>query len=385
MDFSLSSEQQMFQDAVRHFAERELKPGALKRAHSGDYPWDVARSLAAQGLMGITIPEEKGGQGGSLFDAVLAIEQVALADPRSADVIQAGNFGAVRVLAEFGTPAQLDRYLSGILSGEKVMSVAMTEPDAGSAATELKTRAVADGDGFRVTGSKIFTTHGMHAHLFLVYVRYGPGLEGIGSVLIERGSEGLRFGNGSSFLSGEEWTPFFFENVYVPRENVLLGPGGFKKQIAAFNIERLGNSSRALALGEYAFRVARDYALQRQQFGRPLCEFQGLQWKFAHMRMQLDAARLLLYRAAVNADRGLPSASETAIAKAYCNKAGFEATSESMQIMGGMGYSQESLVEYCFRRTRGWMIAGGSIEMMLNRIAEEVFGRRFSQRRERAS
>src|SRR5882672_7487377 len=115
MDFSLSSEQQMFQDAVRHFAERELKPGALKRAHSGDYPWDVARSLAAQGLMGITIPEEKGGQGGSLFDAVLAIEQVALADPRSADVIQAGNFGAVRVLAEFGTPAQLDRYLSGIL------------------------------------------------------------------------------------------------------------------------------------------------------------------------------------------------------------------------------------------------------------------------------
>jgi alkylation response protein AidB-like acyl-CoA dehydrogenase len=223
----------------------------------------------------------------------------------------------------------------------------------------------------------------MHAHLFLVYVRYGPGLEGIGSVLVERGAEGLKFGKGSSFLSGEEWTTFFFENVYVPKENVLLGPGGFKKQIAAFNIERLGNSSRALALGEYAFRVARDYALTRHQFGRPLCEFQGLQWKFANMRMQLDAARLLLYRAAANADRGLPSATETAIAKAFCNRAGFEAASESMQVMGGMGYSQESLVEYCFRRTRGWMIAGGSVEMMLNRIAEEVFGRRFSQRRER--
>jgi alkylation response protein AidB-like acyl-CoA dehydrogenase len=383
MDFSLSDEQQMFQDAVRDFAEKELKPGSLERAHSAAYPWDAAKRLAAQGLMGITISQEKGGQGGTLFDAVLAIEQIALADPRSADVIQAGNFGAVRVLAEFGTPGQLDRYLPGLLSGEKVMSVAMTEPDAGSAATELKTKAVPEGDGFRVSGSKIFTTHGMHAHLFLVYVRFGPGLEGIGSVLIERGSDGLQFGKGSSFLSGEEWTTFFFDNVYVPKENVLLGAGGFKKQISAFNIERLGNSSRSLALGEYAFRAARDYALARHQFGRPLCEFQGLQWKFANMRMQLDAARLLLYRAAANADRGLPSAAETAMAKAYCNRAGFEAASESVQVMGGMGYSQESLVEYCFRRTRGWMIAGGSVEMMLNRIAEDVFGRHFSQRRER--
>ena len=380
MDFSLSEEQQLFQDSVRAFAERELKPGALARAHSKEYPWEAARALAAQGLMGITIPAEKGGQGGTLLDAVLAIEQVALADPRAADVIQAGNFGAVRVLAEVGTPDQLDRYLAGVLSGEKVMSVCMTEPDAGSAATDLKTKAVPDGEGYRISGTKIFTTHGLHADLFLVYVRYGPGLEGIGSVLIERGSEGLRFGQGSRFLSGEEWTTFYFDEVHVPKQNVLLGPGGFKRQISAFNIERLGNSSRALALGEYAFRIARDYAMSRHQFGRPLCEFQGLQWKFADMRMQLDAARLLLYRAAVNADKGLPSASETAIAKAYCNQAGFHAANESLQVMGGMGYSQESLVEYCFRRTRGWMIAGGSIEMMKNRIAEEVFDRRFSQR-----
>ena len=384
MDFSLSEEQQLFQDSVRAFAERELKPGALARAHSKEYPWEAARALAAQGLMGITIPAEKGGQGGTLLDAVLAIEQVALADPRAADVIQAGNFGAVRVLAEVGTPDQLDRYLAGVLSGQKVMSVCMTEPDAGSAATDLKTKAVPDGEGYRISGTKIFTTHGLHADLFLVYVRYGPGLEGIGSVLIERGSEGLRFGQGSRFLSGEEWTTFYFDEVYVPKQNVLLGPGGFKRQISAFNIERLGNSSRALALGEYAFRIARDYAMSRHQFGRPLCEFQGLQWKFANMRMQLDAARLLLYRAASNADRGLPTAAETAIAKAYCNRAGFEAATESMQIMGGMGYSEESLIEYCFRRTRGWMIAGGSIEMMLNRIAEDIFSRHFSQRPERS-
>jgi alkylation response protein AidB-like acyl-CoA dehydrogenase len=161
---------------------------------------------------------------------------------------------------------------------------------------------------------------------------------------------------------------------------VLLGPGGFKKQMAGFNVERIGNSSRSLALGRHAFEIAKEHATLREQFGRPLCDFQGLQWKFANMKVQLDAAQLLLYRAAQHADAGFPSADETAIAKVACNRAGFEVSNEAMQIMGGAGYSEDSLVEYCFRRTRGWMIAGGAIEVLLNRIAEGVFERRFSQR-----
>src|SRR5262245_39100620 len=139
--------------------------------------------------------------------------------------------------------------------------------------------------------------------------------------------------------------------------------------------------ARSLAFGRYAFNKAREHASTRQQFGRPLCEFQGLQWKFADMAIKLEGAQLLLYRAAANADRGLPSAYETAIAKAACNQAGFEAASEAVQIMGAMGYSQESLVEWCMRRCRGWMIAGGSIEILKNRIAEHLFDRRFDQRR----
>ncbi len=380
MDFTLNAEQTAFQDAVRNFSSKELKDKALARAHEDDYPYDIARQMAQQGLFGITLPEDKGGQGGTLFDAVIAIEEVALACPRSGDVVQAGNFGAIRVLGEFATPAQRERFLDPLLRGDSLIATGMTEPDAGSSATDLTTRAVPDGDGYRVSGTKVFTTHGRHADLFLVYVRFGPGVNGIGSVLVERGAEGLSFGQPTRFLSGESWNALYFDNVYVPRENVLLGEGGFKRQINAFNVERLGNSSRSLALGEYAFRVARDYALTRKQFGRPLCEFQGLQWKFANMRMELDAARLLLYRAAISADRGLPSPAETAIAKAYCNKAGFQAANEAMQIMGGAGYSEDSLVEYCFRRTRGWMIAGGSMEVMLNRIAEQVFDRAFSQR-----
>jgi alkylation response protein AidB-like acyl-CoA dehydrogenase len=314
------------------------------------------------------------------MDAVLAIETIAAVCPRSADVVQAGNFGAIRTLAQYASAEQKTRLLRPLLAAKRLIAVAMTEPEAGSAVTELRTTATPDGDGYRINGSKIFTTHGRHADLFLAYVRFGPGVDGIGSVILEREATGFTTGRPARFLSGEEWVQLYFEDVYVPPQNVLLTFGGFRKQIAGFNVERIGNTARSLALGRYAYDAAREHALTRRQFGRLLCEFQGLQWKFADLRMKLDAAQLLLYRAAVNADAGLPSAAETAIAKAYCNQTGFEAASEAMQVMGGLGYSEESLVEYCFRRTRGWMIAGGSVEIMKNRIAEDVFGRSFAQR-----
>ncbi|ARP88416.1 acyl-CoA dehydrogenase family protein [Bordetella genomosp. 9] len=380
MDFQLTPEQRDFQAAVRRYAEHELRAGALERAHSNDYPWDVARSMAEQGLLGITIAEENGGIGGTLMDAVIAIETIASVCPRSADVVQAGNFGAIRVLAEYGNAAQKEKYLKPLLAGQALISVGMTEPDAGSAVTELKTSATRDGQGWRINGSKIFTTHGPHANVILAYVRFGPGTQGIGSVLIDTRTEGVRLGKRSAFMSGEEWAEIFFDDVYVPDDMVVLGEGGFKKQIAGFNVERIGNTARSLALGRYAYEEARAWAQQRKQFGRLLCEFQGLQWKFADMRIKLDAGQLLLYRAACNADTGFPSATETAIAKAYCNQAGFDVANEALQVLGGMGYSQESLVEYCVRRCRGWMIAGGSIEILKNRIAEGVFERSFSQR-----
>ena len=380
MDFRLTAEQRLFADSVRGFAQKHLAAGAVARAHDPAHPFDVARLMAEQGLMGITMPEADGGQGGTLTDAVIAIEAVASICPRSADVIQAGNFGPVRVLAEFGTPDQKARYLAPILAGDAVVCLGMSEPEAGSAVTDLKTAATPDGKGYRVSGSKVFSTHGPYASVILAYVRYGPGVGGIGSMLIEPRWDGVAFGKRSTFMSGEEWVHIYFENVYVPPENVLLGPGGFKQQIAGFNIERIGNTARSLALGRYCFEAAREWALTRRQFGRPLAEFQGLQWKFADMKMKLDAGELLLYRAAANADQGFPSAQETAIAKAFCNLTGFEVANEALQVMGGTGYSQEVLVEYCLRRCRGWMIAGGSIEMMKNRIAEGIFGRSFSQR-----
>jgi len=380
MNFDLSDEHKAFREAVRGFAQRHLRDGALRRAHDSEHPWDVAKLMARQGLLGITIPERDGGQGGSLMDAVIAIEAISEFCPRSADVVQAGNFGAIRVLAEYGTDDQKRRYLQRLLAGEGVICVAMTEAEAGSAVTDLKTSATPDGAGYRINGEKVFTTHGPYANVMLTYARFGPGVGGIGSVLIERGAEGVKQGRPSMFLNGEEWVTTWFDNAYVGPENVVLKEGGFKKQIAGFNVERIGNTARSLAFGRYAYETARQWAMQRRQFGRLLCEFQGLQWKFAEMKVKLDAGQLLLYRAAANADRGFPSAEETAIAKAYCNQAGFDCCNEAMQIMGGMGYTQETLVEYCFRKCRGWMIAGGSLEILKNRIAEGIFERQFSQR-----
>lgn len=380
MNFDLSEEHQAFADSVARFARDNLSDGALARAHSPHYPWETAQLLAQQGLLGIAFPEADGGQGGTLMHAVLAIQQVALVCPKSADIVQAGNFGPIRTFVEYATPEQKARFLPDLLTGRKLISLGMSEPDAGSAVTELKTSAVRDGDDYVITGSKVFSTHSPEADLFLIYVRFGPGVGGIGSVLLERGMPGFTIGEPSNFMNGEQWSPLFFDQCRIPAANVLLGPGGFKKQISGFNVERLGNASRALALGRHAFNLAREHALVRKQFGRALCEFQGIQWKFAEMSMKLEQAQLMLYRAALEGEQGLPTAQSTAMAKLACNLAGWEVSNEALQVMGGTGFSQEALVEYCVRRTRGWMIAGGSIEILKNRIAEGVFERTFAQR-----
>lgn len=381
MNFNLSEEHQAFADSVARFAKEQLSAGALERAHSPHYPWETAKLLSEQGLLGIAFDEKDGGQGGTLMHAVLAIQEVALVCPKSADIVQAGNFGPIRTFVEYATDEQKARFLPDLLGARKLISLGMSEPEAGSAVTELKTTARIEGDEVIIDGSKVFSTHSPEADLFLIYVRFGPGVNGIGSVLVERGAPGFQVGQPSAFMSGETWSQLYFENCRIPKKNILLGEGGFKKQISGFNVERLGNSARSLALGRHCFNLARDHALTRKQFGRELCDFQGIQWKFAEMKLKLESAQLLLYKAAMEGEVGLPSAQSTALAKLACNQAGWEVSNEALQVMGGMGYSQESIIEYCVRRTRGWMIAGGSIEMLKNRIAEGVFDRTFSQRR----
>jgi alkylation response protein AidB-like acyl-CoA dehydrogenase len=381
MDFQLNAEQVELQKWARDLAKEKFSEKAFTWVKNGKLPWENATVLSEHGLMGMTLSAEDGGQGMSLLEAIIVMEEIAKVCPNTADMFQVGNFGAIRQLAAYGSKDLKERILPSILSGEKLISVGMSEPNAGSATTDLRTKARIEGDKVIINGSKIFNTHGPHASYYVVWVRFGEGVNTSGAVLVERDAPGLVVGKTETHMSGEEHCALYFEECEVPIENILVPEDGFRRLFTMFNIERLGNTSRSLALAQAAFDLAVQHAKEREQFGRPLAEFQGIQWKVAEMKIKLDAGRLLLYRAASNADIGTPSPLETSIAKAYINTTAFEVAHEALQILGGYGYSTESPLEYIFRRVRGWMIAGGTPEMLKNKIAEEVFEMRFSQRK----
>lgn len=382
MDFALTDQQQDFAAVMKRLGEERLGPRGFAPT-PGNETRDHLGPLSEQGLAGIFIPEADGGQGGSLMDSVLAIQTLAHHSAPAADAVQALNFGAIQQLARHGSDDQKRRFLAPCLAGEKLVTIAMTEPEAGSAVTDLRTTARQDGDVVVLDGQKIFSSHGDSADVFVVWVRFGPRTRDAGAVIVERGHPGFTVDGTHRFMAGEHYGMLYFDGCRVPAENVLLWEDGFKKMLGVFNIERMGNASRSLGYGEAALRMAMEYARERRQFGRRLVDFQGLQWKFAEMSLKLEAARLLLYRAAVNADAGQPSPLEASWAKLACNRAGFEVVDDALQIFGGHGYEEESPLSYMFRRTRGWLIAGGTVEQMLNRIAAELFGERFPQRPER--
>lgn len=380
MNFQLAEEQRILQDSARRLAEDKFAPRAFTWEEKDEYPWENAKLLAENGFTGITIAEEDGGQGGTLLDAVLVLEQISQVCPHTGDVVQATNFGAIRELSLHGSKELKSRVLPPLLRGEGIITVGMSEPNAGSAATDLRTRARLEGDEVVINGSKIFNSNASHATCYVVWVRFGEDVRSSGAILVERDAPGFSLGKVERYMSGETHCMLYLDDCRVPKGNILLEEDGFRKLMPVFNIERTGNATRSLALGQAAFDRAVKHAQERMQFDRPLCEFQGIQWKFADMKIKLDAARLLLYRAVVNAVDGKPSTVEISVAKAFCNQTGFDVANEAMQILGGYGYSREFPIEYLVRRTRGWMIAGGTLEMMKNRIAEGIFNRRFSQR-----
>jgi alkylation response protein AidB-like acyl-CoA dehydrogenase len=254
MDFALNEEHTAFAESVARFAQAKLKDGALARAHASQYPWDTAALLAEQGLLGIAFSEADGGQGGTLMHAVLAIQQVALVCPKSADIVQAGNFGPVRTFVEYATPQQKARFLPSILAGQKLISLGMSEPDAGSAVTELKTNARRDGDHYVINGSKVFSTHSPDAELFLIYVRFGPGVGGIGSVLIEKGTPGFQVGEPSHFMNGERWSPLFFDECRIPDRKPFVGPRWFQKTNLRIQRGAFGQCLKGIGFGAPCFQ-----------------------------------------------------------------------------------------------------------------------------------
>ncbi len=385
MDFRLTDEQLRLQSTVRTFADKECAPLAAMWDREGQVPdHSFEEKLIAMGLYGMTLPEQYGGGGRELLDAILCIEQLARVSPLCAAGVFESNVGPVRVIEQFGTDQQKDRWLPLVCRGEMEISIGMSEPEAGSALTDLRTKVEKVENGYRINGSKAWCTGGGHSRAYLVYCRMGdkPGPKGIAGILVEKDTPGLTFGMQERFLGmrGFPSSSLFFEDCVVPEENMIIPPGGFGMLMDCFNIERCGNATMALGIATGALEFATQYALERKTFGRPICERGVIQEMVADMATRVEAARLLVYRAATNAGQGIAGMKDTSMAKLFANETSKFVTDKAMEILGAVGYSAEYPIERMLRDSRGWPIAGGTLQIQRLVIASAVFGRRFDQR-----
>jgi butyryl-CoA dehydrogenase len=385
MDFDLNEEQRMLVDMLSTMGKREnFKKLAVEIDRTGEFPTHLMPKYAQLGLLGMTLSPEYGGGGQPGINAVLAIEELAKFSPVIAMPVFESNIGPVRVIDTFGTQEQKSAIIPGVCKGELSVSVCMTEPEAGSDLTSLATKLVEDGDGYSLNGRKTFISGGGEASHYLVYCRFGdvPGYKGIGGVIVEKGAPGFTFGKQEQFMGvrGMPSCDLIFENVRVPKENVVLGVGQFRDLMATFDLERCGNAAMCLGVAGGALEEAKAYATERKAFGRPICEFQDIQFMLVNMAMKLDAARLLVHRAATGAGRGFPSMYESAMAKCFANEMAVEVTNAAMQVFGGYGYSKEFPVERMHRDALAWRVAGGTVQMLRITMASILLGRRFNQR-----
>lgn len=383
--FELTDEQRQLREVAREVAVEIYRPrNAAWDAERVALPAEEVRRLAELGFLGLALPHEYGGAGGTLLDALLVVEELAKESRSAAFQVFEANVGPSRVIELFGTDEQKKAILPRVVSGEVTMAIGISEPDAGSAATDMRTAARLDGDEWVITGSKRWISNGGHASHYLLYCRLTdePGARGIGAIILPADAPGVSFG-ARERLMGWRTIPsadVIMEGARVPAGNLVVEPGGFRKLFGVFSIERLGNSTMSLACGQAALDRAVDYVQSRRQFGRPIVEFQSVQAGVADMKMQVDAARLLIYRAAVNAGRGLPDPLEVSLAKCFANEMGKRVTDLAMQLHGGNGYTEEYGLEMLHRDAHGWAIAGGTPAIERTRIASEMFGRPFDQR-----
>lgn len=343
------------------------------------------RELGDLGFLGIVHDEQYGGSASPFSHALAVIEEFAKVCRPAAFQIFEANTGPAQVLARLGSPEQKERWLPDIVSGVRTMAVAISEPDAGSAATDLKTTARDAGGSLVIDGTKRWISNGGEADIYLVYARLSdaPGAKGIGAVVVEKGTPGLSFGL-SERLMGFRGIPsadVVFEGVEVPKENIVVPAGDFGKLFSIFSIERLGNATMSLALGQAALDKSVAYAQERKAFGKDIIEFQTIQTMIADMLLQVEAARLLIERAAASVDDGLPNALHVSLAKCTANEMAKRVTDLAIQVHGGNGYTEEYGIERLHRDSHGWAIAGGTPAMQRTRIVSELTGRRFDQRR----
>lgn len=364
-------------DQLRTFVRTEVAPHARQWDEQEHVPPEHVSRLARAGLFGMTLSADAGGAGASNLDAARAISDVAHGCGVSARIVVDTNFGAVQVIDRFAGDEIRKRYLPGVRSGACLVAIAITEPDTGSAANNLTTAARIEGDEIVLNGRKRWITGADERDLYLVFARFDnvPGAAGVGAVLVEAGTPGLRFGEREPTmgLRGLREGEPIFEECRVPRANLIVERGGFGRLMAAYNGQRIGASAVALGLGRGALDIAVRYASGREQGGRPIAEYQAIQVLLADMAIQLDAADALIERAALNSDQyGFPARYETSVAKTFAAEAGVFATNTAIQILGGNGYSRHYQVERMARDARMFTIGGGTTQVQRLAIAAKL-------------
>jgi len=377
MDFELAEEQQMVRETTRVFVEREVKPVASRLDREAIYPSELVKRLSELGLMGILVPQEFGGSGMDLLSCVVAMEEISKAWASLAVAMSVQNSLVCAPIARFGSAAQKKKYLPSLARGERLGCYALTEPGSGSDAGSIQTRAKRVDDNFVLNGNKIFTTNGNRADLAIVYAVTDParGKKGISAFIVEKNSPGFVVGKLEDKLGlrSSDTASLLFEDCRVPGENLLGTEGeGFAIALATLDGGRIGIAAQALGIAQGCLEESVAYAQQRRQFGRAIAEFEAIQWMLADMATEIDAARLLTYRAAWLAEQGRTFTKEAAMAKLFASEAANRAAYKAIQIFGGYGYTKEFAVERFFRDARITTIYEGTSEIQRLVIARRL-------------
>ncbi len=386
MNFRLSDEQVELQETARRYAQARLPQIAREIETTGAPPSHaLIREYASHGFLGINVPERLGGLGLGNLEALIVLEEFGKISSAVAFPVFESCVGPVRAIERFAGDALRERVVPAVCRGELMVAVSMSEPQAGSALTDLTTRAELRGDRVVLNGTKRWCSGGGHAGGYVVYCRMSdaPGAKGIGAVYVEADAAGMSFGAPEALMGfrGVPSSDIYFDQCEVPAANIVVPAGGFRQLMEAFDLERCGNATMALAQASGALEEVVGYVGERKQFGKPIVEFQAVQLRLAEMRIRVDAARLLIWRAAANAQDGLPSVLESSVAKCFANEIAREVCGHAVQLMGGYGYSKDYPMERRLRDAWGWGIAGGAIDIQKVNIAAAMVGRRFDQRR----
>ena len=377
MDFALTEDQKMLKTMLCDFATRELEPVAARIDETGEYPAEEVKKIADLGLMGLTIPEEYGGSGKGKLDFCIGVEELSRASASVGAYFRVSlSLGIVPVIL-YGTEAQKQKYLPPHASGEKMACFALTEAGAGSDPASMETTATRRNGGYVINGTKLFISVGAEAEIIVVFTTVDKSLRhrGITAFIVDKGTPGFSVGKHENKmgLHGFTSTELIFEDCFVPEENRLGEEGqGFRIALDTLDVSRVTVGAEAVGISRAAFEAALNYAKERQQFGQPIANFQAIQWMLADMATQIDAARLLTYRAAYLIDQGLPFIKEAAMAKLFASEVSSFVTNKAIQIHGGYGYTKDYPLERYFRDAKLTEIYEGTSEMQRMTIARSL-------------